>query len=154
VSAAGEFCSWWAICFGVWIASLSAYNTHEFVVAAIAAIPSAAAGVAARRAVRGAWRPPVSALGWLALLPWVVAVDLGRLALLVVVPSRRRRARFQRVQIGPKGTSTEAAGERAVATLLLSLTPGSYIADIDPADGTALVHTLGGPSRLLDRIRR
>ncbi|HET6908165.1 MAG TPA: Na+/H+ antiporter subunit E [Mycobacteriales bacterium] len=143
-----EFVLWWAVVTGVWMASLSAWSWHDLVVAAGCGIPAALCAVGGRRAVRGAWRMPKDALRWLLHLPAAVVVDALRVFSL---PFRRRpeaMTQFVSVDLGVTGQSARAAGHFAAATLVLSLTPGSYFVATDPKKGTALLHAVGPPSSL------
>jgi multisubunit Na+/H+ antiporter MnhE subunit len=140
-----EFVAWWCVAVGVWIASLSAWSTHDFVVAAGCALPCAAAALAARRAVDAAWHPPLATLRWLALLPVGVVRDT---AFVLSLPLRRRvPTELRAVDVGAPGDSPAAAGRRAVAVTVLNATPGTVVYGSDPERGTVLVHAVRGPSR-------
>ena len=91
---------------------------------------------------------PTDALRWLLHLPAAVVVDAIRVFSL---PFRRRpeaMTQFVTVDLGVTGQSARAAGHFAAATLVLSLTPGSYFVATDPKKGTALLHAVGPLSSL------
>jgi multisubunit Na+/H+ antiporter MnhE subunit len=140
VSIAVEGSIWWCVAVGVWIASLSAWSTQDFVVAAGCALPCAAAAVAARRAVRGAWRPRLRALRWVAVLPWSMAT--GAVAVLTLPFRSGRGVGFREVVLDD---------DHALAIAVLSSTPGTYVTSFDPESGTALVHAAGTRASAVER---
>jgi multisubunit Na+/H+ antiporter MnhE subunit len=148
-----ELAAWWAATLGVWMLSLSAYSRQDLVVAAFCALGCAAMAVLARRAVRGAWLPPPAALRWLVVLPWSIAVDTVRVLTLPWRPARRStEGEFRTVSLGAQGETAAAAGRRAVASVVLSSTPGAYVVETDHRSGTALVHSLTPPSLVERRV--
>lgn len=147
-----ELVAWLAVCVAVWMASLSAWSAHDFVVAVACAAPCTVAAAAARRAVKGRWRPPRRLWRWLALFPLAVATEL---VVVLVSPLRRWRSggsvgEFRTIRVVPK----RSAGNRALVALLLSSTPGSYVVATDPDEGTALLHSVGAASALERAIAR
>jgi len=152
VTLAVECVAWWALTLGVWLASLSAWSWHEFVVAAGCAAPCAAAVVVARRAGRGAWPLPRQLWRWVVLLPVAMVVDAARV---LVLPLRRHPpSEFRTIRLPAARTTRKAAGSEAFAALLLSSTPGSYVVSTDPDKRTALLHVVGPPSRLERAVSR
>jgi multisubunit Na+/H+ antiporter MnhE subunit len=151
VGPVAELLAWWGVTTGVWIVSLSAYASQDLVAALACGLPCAVMAVLARRAVRLAARPPAETLRWLGALPWSIAVDTVRVLALPWRPASRSSAgRFRRTPLGPLGESATAVGRRTAAALLISATPGSYVVDVDPDTGTALVHAVG-PRSLIER---
>jgi hypothetical protein len=150
-----EASAWWCGAVGVWIASLSAWSMHDFVVAAGCAVPCAAAAVAARRAMRDSWRPPAESLRWLAVVPWSVLADSVRV---LTLPFRSIGAgrssttgQLRTVNVGARGESAQAAGRHAVAIAVLSSTPGTYVVSVDAKAGTALIHAIGDRPSAVER---
>lgn len=142
-----ELLVWWGVATGIWFVSLSAYSGQDLVVALGCGAACAVVAVLARRAARLDARPPAALLRWLLILPWSVALDTGRVLALPWRPEARVSAgEFRRMPLGPSGTSPQAVGRRAMAAVLMSSTPGAYVVDIDPGDGTALVHAVGPAS--------
>jgi multisubunit Na+/H+ antiporter MnhE subunit len=155
VRLAGELLVWCGVTTGFWFVSLSAYSGQDLVVALGCGVACAVVAVLARRAARLDARPPAAMLRWLLALPWSIVLDTGR----VLALPWRRRARatageFRRVRIGPSGSSPSAVGRRAMAAVLMSSTPGAYVVDIDPDEGTALVHAVGPASPIEGAVTR
>lgn len=144
---AAELVVWCAVTTGIWFVSLSAYSGQDLVVALGCGAACAVVAVLARRAARLDARPPAALLRWLLLLPWSVALDTARV---LALPWRRgarvSAGEFRRMPLGPPGDTPRAVGRRAMAAVLMSSTPGAYVVDIDPEDGTALVHAVGPAS--------
>jgi hypothetical protein len=94
-------------------------------------------------------------LRWLAALPRSVAVDTVHVLALPWHPAGRSDAgEFRRVPLGAPGETPGAEGRRAVAAVLLSSTPGTYVVDTDPDTGTALVHAIGPPAPIERQVSR
>jgi multisubunit Na+/H+ antiporter MnhE subunit len=139
---------WWAACLGVWLVSLSALSGGEILVATVASLGPAVLAVVVRETAGNTWslrrvRPDrrlPGRLGAVALLPVVLVADT--IQALGSVPARHQ-GRFRRVRVtDARGDAPDNRGRRAVATLAVSVTPGSVVADIDPETGEALVHVL------------
>lgn len=123
---------WWAVLVGVWVLTLTSVTLAEVVVAGVAGVPCAVAATAARAAHGAVWRPGAALVRSLPLVPVEVVRDLVR---------------------GPSdGTvRTVPVAEPGVATVLLSLSPGTVVLD---DDGQALtVHATDEESRL-ERVWR
>jgi hypothetical protein len=140
---AAEAVAWGAVCLGIWVASLSALKGPQLALGLAVAIPCGGLAVTGRLAaavswrLRGAWAAPLLTLP-LRLVTGTVGIFMN------VLPGRRTGGRFTTVALpGASGEGPQAAGRRAAATWLLSVTPGSIVTDIDPATGHALVHVLG-----------
>jgi len=154
VAITAELAAWWLVTVGVWMASLSAFSWHDLVVAAGCAVPCALCARGGRRAVQGRWRLPGDTWRWLALLPVAIVTDAVRVFALPFRRQARDDAGFTSIDLAAPGDSAAAAGRRAAASLLLSTPPGSYVVSVDPDDGSALVHTLGGETALQRAITR
>ncbi len=136
-----EVVAWWAIAFSVWMISLSAAPLQEYLLAVACALPCAVAAFGARRAFEASWtlRP-----GWLKpmlALPAIILSDAAQVLLAVVRPGQPG-GRFTTVRTGAVDDVPEARSRRAVATVLMSVTPGSYVLDADPDNGDLMVHAL------------
>lgn len=123
---------WWAVLVGVWLLTLTTVTLPELVVAAVAAVPCAGAATAARAAYRASWRPGKALVRSLPLVPMEVVRELVR---------------------GPSdGTVREVpVTESGVATVVLSLSPGTVVLDDD--DGTLTIHATDEQTRL-ERVWR
>jgi hypothetical protein len=89
---------------------------------------------------------------WLTHAPRVarqVLVDCWILEVALVQRIRGRRVRgvMYRVPIRYGGDDSRAAARRALLNFAVSITPNSYVLDLEPDTGTALVHQLV-PNRL------
>lgn len=142
-----EFAAWWAATVGIWLVSLSAYSSQDLVVALACAVPCAALAVGARRAIRGAWRPPRDLWRVVPLLPIAIVADGARVLAAVWWRGRGASMKFRSTTFDTRGRVAESAGRRALWSLLLSSTPGTYVVDADP-DGRVLLHSVGGPTSL------
>jgi multisubunit Na+/H+ antiporter MnhE subunit len=140
--------AWWVVSVCVWMLSLSAYSGADMMAAVLAGLPCALTAVAARRAVRGHWRPGWELLAALAALPGSVARDS---VVVLLLPWTRRRVGaggLREIDLHAVGESSAANGRRAVGLILLSASPGSYVVEADPDRGTAVIHAVSGGSRL------
>ena len=136
---------WWAVATGLWCVFIGTITTSE-VLAGVAAGAIAAGGAGHLRVI--GWPTFRIRPRWVRWLPGLVAMtmrDTARLARLLIraVPRRGRvQGRFETDRFGPTGSGADALGYRAVATLALTSTPGSYIVDTDERRGRATVHVL------------
>jgi multisubunit Na+/H+ antiporter MnhE subunit len=144
-----EFAAWWAVGVGIWLASLSAWSSAELLTAAVASAAAAAVAVAARQVLGGRWRPPAALLTVALRLPPVVVADTVRVLALAFRRRHPVTGTFRVVQLrafgrrdADGGSGTGAEGEWAVATLVASATPGTYILDVDPRTGRAVIHAV------------
>jgi multisubunit Na+/H+ antiporter MnhE subunit len=137
---------WWGACLGIWLLSLSAISDGELIVATLSCLPCGLFAVVARRAMGNAWHVRAIWFRPLLIMPVVILTDTVKVFASVL---RRDSGQFVSVPVGGgAGDSVHAHGRRAVATFFVTVTPGSYVVDIEPSDGTALLHVLpgGGPS--------
>lgn len=141
--AALEATLWAAIGFGTWTLTLSQFNAEDAIVAAAASIGCGLFAVAGRWAIGERWAVVGVPLRSVLRLPLSIVLDS---AAVLSTPLRRHRgSHFSHVRIdGAGGDGPRQAALRARATLLTSLSPGSFVCDIDRETGDALVHHLGG----------
>ncbi len=141
---------WWALCLGVWLVSLSAVSTQELVVATLVSLPCGVLAVAGRLATRHAWHLRPEWLLPVLVLPAAIVCDTVEVLASAV---RRRPGRFVRLAVGSgAGRGAGPEGRRALATFWVSVTPGSFVTDIDPDSGEALVHVLAERGPRMERI--
>jgi hypothetical protein len=131
------------VAFSVWMISLSVAPLQEYLLAAGCAIPCGVGAVVARRAVGDSWtlRP-----GWLRpllLLPVAVLTD----TLAVLRSGLRPQGRVQSMA-GPPGAGPVSRSGRAVATMLVSVTPASFVLD---AESGIIYHSVAGPGPSMAR---
>jgi multisubunit Na+/H+ antiporter MnhE subunit len=152
-----EILWWWAASVAIWTLTLSSVSNPELVAAACCGLPSALAARAGRKAIGARWRPRPRWAAW--LLPLLVAVpaDAGRLAALTIrrLVTREDVGGPRRIRLPAGEPPDVAAARHAAATLVVSATPGTFIADSDLEEGTLVVHTLvSGWPRLEQVVRR
>ncbi|MEV4754236.1 hypothetical protein AB0J86_03855 [Micromonospora sp. NPDC049559] len=173
-----ETATWYAVLLLAWLAMLSSRAAEELVAGAVCALPTAVVAVAARRAIRRAWRPRPAWATWPLLLVPAVPADTARLLGRVLPGLLRTRAVGGRTRGAAGGRTRGTAGRnrsagrtrgtatppgepaarrdlrRAWGTIVLSATPGSVVLRW-PADGPAVLHVLGSgrpsPERTVTR---
>jgi multisubunit Na+/H+ antiporter MnhE subunit len=155
-AAGGEIVWWWAAAVAIWALTLSSVPPQELIVSAICGLPCAIAARAGRKAVAGCWRPR---LGWVRWLPLFLAAVPADAARLLAVTIRRLVTREQpggmREYPMPAGEPPDVAAARhAMATLTVSATPGTFVADSDPEEDKIVVHTLVSGWPQLERVVR
>ncbi|HZU72909.1 MAG TPA: hypothetical protein VE990_09085 [Acidimicrobiales bacterium] len=140
-----EVLGWWALLVGVWVTTLSSVATSDMAAAAGSALLCALAMPAARRAVGGRWHPSPGWLRWLLWLPAAVAADFVRVSAVALSQLRRRGSdpgEIRRLPLGPVSAGPVADARQAMATLTLSLTPGTFVFEVDEVAGAVVVHAL------------
>lgn len=146
-----EVAAWWGLCFGLWIATLSAISWPEVAVSVPVSFACGVLAVACRRVARNKWQLRPAWLLPMLALPLSICTDTVRvLASAVTGPSRT--ARLVRVQVdGARGNGPRPDGRRALTTVILALSPGSIVVDFEADAGAATVHLLAGASPLVGR---
>lgn len=134
----------WAV--GLFLLNLvfiSSVDALELLLGVLAALAGGVLAVAAREASGNAFGVRPGWWRWLARVPLDVARDLGLVAVLLArrLAGRRVAGRFVTVQL-PDEREPYATTARAVAGLAISLAPGSYLVNSEPARNRLLLHTL------------
>lgn len=149
-----EIAVWWAVLLLVWLASLNAFSFAELGTAAGLALPCAFAARAGRIAAGGRWRLDWHWARWLLSVPWAILHDTVSVLRLAMGPDRPDDDSIDAVELEGRG-----AGHEALATLVLSTSPGSVVVDAD--EDRLLVHRLPigetvpiGTSTLSEAVRR
>jgi hypothetical protein len=147
-----ETVAWSAVACAVWLATLSSITLPETCFAIAAAIPCGILARASRRALDASWSFRPQWLAWPALVLVTLVAEVVQLFGTEVV--RPRSGRIATLDL-PEEEPTLASGRTATATLALCSTPGSLVADNDPARHRLTVHTLlsAGPD-LRSVVRR
>ena len=131
---------WWGAALGVWLLSLSAVSTPELVVATLVSLPCGVLAVAGRVATSHAWTLRPAWLVPLLLVPVSIVTDTVEVLLSAAT---RKPGQFETMEVGGgSGGGALPEARRAAATFWVTVTPGSYVVDIDPDSGQALVHRL------------
>lgn len=140
-----EVVLWTLLTWGVWLVSLSVVDNEDLLVGGVAALVCGLAATGVRRRLGLSWRPRLSLLRPMLLLPISITVDAVAVLLAAWRPSGRG-ARIIEVDIGAAGHGPEAAARRAVMIAVVSATPSSVVLDADPESGRLVVHTLRSPA--------
>ncbi|TYC16601.1 hypothetical protein [Actinomadura syzygii] len=149
-----EPAGWWTVLLAGYLAMVSAVTPLEISVGAGAAAAGAAAAVAGRRALFDSSARPdgdvhsarMVAAGAVsgALLPWRIVADTAR-----IVARGASGGDWTRLSVAP------GPAARGAATLLMSASPATFVAAVDPGRGLLRVHRLTpGVSAFERRLRR
>src|SRR4051812_16833099 len=95
---------WWGICLGVWLVTLSAVSSQEWLVSVLASVPCGVLATVGRRAAADGWSFRPAWFSSALTLPVSIAADTAAV-LAGALPGRRRSGRFRRVEI------SDATGE-------------------------------------------
>jgi len=139
VKAAAWSAGWVAALFGLWLLLVGTNAGLEEIGGACAAAAAGCLHWAVTRARTRRIDPSLAWAGRLLGIPWAVVREFGVLVLALV---RRPRGRFRAVPYPARGATPAAAGRRALLTFAGSLSPNTYVVDVDAELGTALVHDL------------
>lgn len=156
LAVAAEVVGWWLAACGVWLLTLSSVNAAELVVALACALPCGLAAWAARIALGGSWRPRPWWVRWLAPLAVSAFTDAVRVLLVAVRRHDvgREAGRLLDVPL-PEGEDEDVASARAaVATLVMSSTPGTLVVQGDPERRVLTLHSLVPAGSMLERAVR
>jgi multisubunit Na+/H+ antiporter MnhE subunit len=140
-----EAAVWWVMLFALYLAIISTISPTEIVVGTATVVAGAAAAIVTRRQLLAAdnderYRPRARWARWLLRLPDQAVTGFVRLL--------RPRGGFTEIRLPEDERS---AARRGYAALALSVTPNTYVADVDPEQGTLLVHRLGERPSALER---
>lgn len=150
-----EVVVWWGLLVGVWVLTLSSAPPMELYIAAASALPCAVMAPIARRAIETAWRPDPRWLRWLAVLPVSVVVDTAALfgrTLARRLTGRPFEGELKPVPLRAHRDPLRSGAHRALATVALSATPGSFVIDTRPEEDALLVHSVVDVPPSLDRV--
>jgi multisubunit Na+/H+ antiporter MnhE subunit len=155
-AAAAEVLWWWAAACGIWLLTLSSVNAAELVVALACALPCGLAARAARVALGGRWRVRPSWVWWLAPLAAAVLSDAVRVLVLALGRHDvdREAGRLVDVPLHEAEAEEVAAGRAAMATVVMSSTPGTLVVQADPERRVLTLHSLVPAGSALERAVR
>jgi multisubunit Na+/H+ antiporter MnhE subunit len=142
--------AWWAALMAAWLLFVESLALAEVLAGVVASAVAAGTAEAVRErgyvrfSPRARWLVRVPRVGWQILTDcWI----LGG-ALVEQIRGRRTvRGVMYRVPIAYGDDSSQAAARRALLNFAVSITPNSYVLDLDEDTSTALVHQLV-PARL------
>lgn len=147
------FGAWWAAMFAAWFALVDTVAMPEIVLGAFAAAIAAAVAVAVHRRGYIRFRPRARWLRQTPRLAWTVVADSALLAGALwrrVVHGEAVEGRTLRIAFDHGGDNGRDGARRALVNLSISLTPNSFVIDIDPEAHSLLVHQL--VARPLDSV--
>jgi multisubunit Na+/H+ antiporter MnhE subunit len=145
---------WWAALVALWLLLVESLATAELVAGAVAAALAASVAEAVRErgymrfAPDPVWLVRVPRVAWQILEDcWILARALAR----QLLGRGRARGLLIRVPVRYGDDSSRAAARRALLNFGVSITPNSYVVDLDEETTTVLVHQLvpGGLDPLL-----
>jgi multisubunit Na+/H+ antiporter MnhE subunit len=137
--------AWWAVLFVLWLLLVDTVQWEELVVGSAAAAVSATVAVVLLRRGYLRFHPRAAWLGEIPWLVWDVIVDCGLLAGALwrkVVLRQPVEGVTIRVPFHHGGDNGRDGARRALVNFAVSLTPNSYVVDIDPEADSLLVHRL------------
>jgi multisubunit Na+/H+ antiporter MnhE subunit len=137
--------AWWAVLVAAWLLLVDTVRADEVAVGLVAAALSAtlAAAVHQRGYIR--FWPRARWVREIPYLLWDVIVDCGLLVGALwrsVVLRQEVRGATIRVPFHHGGDNGRDGARRALVNFAVSLTPNSYVVDIDPEGDSLLVHRL------------
>jgi len=147
--------AWWAALAAIWLVLVDTVQPDELIVGSAAAAIAATLATAVHRRGYIRFRPRAA---WVSEVPYLlggIVVDCGLLAMaLWLRVARRRRVTGAMIRVPfHHGAQTGRDGaRRALVNFAVSITPNSYVVDIDPEGDSLLVHRLVPVP--LDRVLR
>jgi multisubunit Na+/H+ antiporter MnhE subunit len=149
-----EAAVWGVLLWAGYLALVSPLSGGEFILGALLSAIAGGAAVLARRASGSSFAVPQHWVGALLRLPGAVISDTWLLARLVWTRSARRRTigQLQRLELAEQPDEFRDTSWQAVAGLLLSLSPGSFVVDSSGHPPTLLVHTIRAEAGSLERV--
>lgn len=151
----GAWLGWWGALALVWLLLVDTVRSDELVVGALAAAIGATVATVVLRRGYVRFSPRAA---WLSETPYVVrdvfvdCILLGRALWRRTVRNERVRGETIRVPFHHGDDSGLDGARRALVNFAVSLTPNSYVVDIDPEGDSLLVHRLVPVP--LDRVLR
>jgi multisubunit Na+/H+ antiporter MnhE subunit len=148
-----EAAVWWVLLWAGYLALVSPLSGGEFILGALLSAVAGSAAVLARRASGSSFAVPRHWVGALLRLPGAVMADTWQLAQLAWTASIRRRTvgGLQTLELADQPDERRDASWQAVAGLLLSLSPGSFVVDSSGHPPTLLVHTIRAEAGPVER---
>jgi multisubunit Na+/H+ antiporter MnhE subunit len=155
LSLVGLWSAWWVALAVGWLLLVDTLQLDELLVGAVAAAAAATVATAVHRRGYMRFRPRAA---WLLETPYLAAEIVTDCGLLAGALWRRlaRRERVGgvtiRVPFHHGGDTGRDGARRALVNFAVSLTPNSYVVDMDPEGDSLLVHQL--VAQPLDRVLR
>ena len=145
VRLAALWLAWWAALLVIWLLLVDTFDAEELLVGALSASVSATVAVAVHRRGYIRFWPRARWLLQVPYLAWDVGVDCWLLTGALwnrVVRRQPVRGVTIRVPFHHGGDDGRDGARRALVNFAVSLSPNSYVVDIDPEGDSLLVHRL------------
>lgn len=138
-----ETATWFLLLVGAYLVFISEVTPLEGAVGCLVALVGAGAAAQTRRAERLTYRPALRWLRWVVPLPSAIVTDTAWLLRRLVrqVAGRQPGGQFVDLPL-PTAHAGQASTQRAVAMLLLSMPPGSYVVGSTPDGRVVRIHQL------------
>lgn len=134
---------WWGLMVGVWDITLSGTTLPDISAACAAGLVSAVLAVAARRAVGLRLVPRARWVRWLPMFAASLVSDTAAVFGLAVRHLRHRRIAGELKTVSLDRTDpARDETQRALATLTVSGTPGTFVLDTHPEAHELVVHAI------------
>jgi multisubunit Na+/H+ antiporter MnhE subunit len=143
-SAVLEVAWWWGAAVGIWLLTLSSVTFPDLIAAIGCGLPCGLAARAGRHAMRAAWRPRLGWVRWLAPLPAQIVTDSARVLAVAVrgLGGDRDPGELREIRLAAGEDPAARSAHQALAGLMLSLTPGTFVLESDPEENIVVVHSL------------
>lgn len=137
--------AWWVCLLVIWMLLVDTFDPEELLVGAVAAAIAATLAITMHRRGFVRFWPRAAWLRQTPALAWSVVVDcalLGQALWRTAVARQRVEGISIRVPFHHGGDDGRDVARRALVNFAVSLTPNSYVIDIDPDADSLLVHRL------------
>ncbi|HLQ84766.1 MAG TPA: hypothetical protein VK110_01340 [Salinisphaeraceae bacterium] len=155
-----ELLAWWLLLFLLYLALLSSFSLVEIGAGAAAAASVSMVAVLARRAEKMVFKIRLRWWRWLPALLVDIALDMPALGLLLgrsAGGATAEQGQVYHINLPPEPDPHVARTRRALAAILLSAAPGSYVFDSRGGECGAdvlTIHCVGGHGRLAEALER
>jgi multisubunit Na+/H+ antiporter MnhE subunit len=149
-----EAAVWWVLLFGGYLALVSPLSGGEFALGAVLGAVAGGAAVAARRVSGSSFAVSWRWLGPVVRIPVAVLADTLLLTRLLWARWRGREApggAVRTVALSQQADEVREGSWQAVAGLLLSLSPGSFVLDSSGQPSQLLLHVVHKQPSALER---
>jgi len=136
---------WWVLLFAGYLMLVSPLSGGEFVLGAVLSGLAAGTAMTAHRMSGSPFTLPPGGVGGLLRIPAAVLADTWWLARLVGSQLRRRAVpvgALRRLTLAAAPDELREQQAQAVAGLMLSLSPGSFVVDSSPSPPRLLIHAV------------
>lgn len=147
---------WWGLSVGVWLLTLSSVSGPDLYAAVGCGLPCGVAARAGRHAMGASWQPRLRWARWLLPLPAAIVTDgvrVMRCALRGLLGDRQQ-GELGEVRLATGEPAAVAAAHRALATLTISFTPGTFVLETNPEENMLVIHSMGSGWPQLGRVVR